>query len=108
MIILKPMAKKIKIRVHKGWFVLFLPALSFKFLRRVCRLGLKFSAKSIKHSSNKSEASWDKHSNIEEVDIVELLNDLNHAFDELAKLEPFVLVEVSEATENVYVKIETV
>jgi len=89
-------AKKIKIRVRKGrWFVLTLPALSFNFLKSMLHFGLKFIPKETKHY------------NIEEIDFQDLAEDLDLLFEKLAGLEPFVLVEVQEETENVYVKIQT-
>lgn len=124
-------ARKIKIRIRKGrWFIFILPALNFKFLKRVCKLGIKFSTKRREHT-RKHDTEWrsDKehfrrkyHENdksigkdfrgndfdMGEVDLEELIQDLDLFFDELAKFEPFVLVEVSEESENVYVKIETV
>ncbi|NLI90962.1 MAG: hypothetical protein GX434_01790 [Peptococcaceae bacterium] len=110
-------AKKIKVRVRKGrWFVLVLPALSFRFLKRVLRFGLKFVPKDkelifgnyqVNHRSDIKDP-WEKHFRVEEVEWKELAKDLDLLFDELAALEPFVLVEVEEETENVYVKIETV
>jgi hypothetical protein len=110
-------AGKLKIRVRKGrWFMIALPALSFKFLKRICRLGIKFSGagnrrgEMHRHESSNfyGKESWQRRFQMEGVDMQELMQDLNRFFDELAELEPFVLVEVSEETENVYVKIETV
>lgn len=90
-------ARKIKVRVYKGkLFRLSLPALSFKFFKRICRL-------TIKYSKNENANIADK-----EIDLAELMDSFDMIAEELSKLEPFVLVEVSDEAENVYVKIETV
>ncbi len=114
--ILEPRARRLKIRVRKGWFNLFLPALSFKFVKKILGLGLKYSGMGReKHKEQGTKSldshgfdSWDKHVGDNDVDTQEILHELNYFIDELARLEPFVLVEVYDATENVYVKIETV
>lgn len=45
---------------------------------------------------------------VEDIDYKELLEEFDLLLDHLSEFEPFVLVEVSEETEKIYVKIETV
>ncbi len=87
-----PKAKKIKIKIKKGnWVRLYLPGVSFKFMFRICSLALKHC--------NKEDDKLNR-------------DELRQAFalllNELSEIEPFVLAEVYDASENIYVKIETV
>ncbi len=89
-------ARKIKIRVYKGrWFRLILPAISFQLLMKICRLGFKFCKK-------------EDNTLAKDIDIKELMTDIDLFLSELSRYEPFILAEVSEETEKIYVKIETV
>lgn len=91
------LARKIKIRIRKGkFFRLSLPALSFKFFKRICRFAIKYSKHENANIANN------------EVDLAELMDSLDMIAEELSKLEPFVLVEASHEAEGVFVKIETV
>jgi hypothetical protein len=110
-------ARKIKIRVRKGRFILVLPAFRFQFLKRVLHFGLRFVPKDKILSGQQAENAYsvastdpsrERRFHYEEVDWEGLTKDLDFLLEELARLEPFVLVEVKEETENVYVKIETI
>lgn len=99
-------ARKIKFRVRKGrWFVLFFPALSFKFAKKICGWGLKFSAKGRTQTEKMAGKGYNESGKF---DMKELMKDLEFLFDEMAKIEPFVLVEASDDAEKLYVKIETI
>jgi GTPase involved in cell partitioning and DNA repair len=77
--------------MRKGrWGILPFPALSIRFLKKICRL----SQKVIVFSK-------------EESDKAEFVKDLELLLDELSGYEPFIFVEVCDLEENVYVKIET-
>lgn len=91
-------AKRIKIKFKKGkWFRLWLPPLSFRFIRKISGFGLKMAMRERRHTD-----TWNG------VDLEELAVYLDLFFAELAQLEPFVLVDVKDESEEIYVRVETV
>jgi hypothetical protein len=99
-------ARKIKIRIRKGRFPIFIPAVRISLLKRICRFAAKQYLKHQKHSE------YDDRQTLKNIRLLtayqsidEMIEDINIFFDEIAGLEPFVLADVQVTEESLSVNI---
>jgi hypothetical protein len=93
---MKPKATRLKIKIRKGkWLRIYLPSLSFRFIKKIYGFGLKHS---LKEDQQQSAGPYD---------LREIKSEIDFFLDRLAEYEPFVLLEVAGESEQLYVRIET-